>query len=203
MPTLFSYVVDHDLGFAPNPYSDFCTLVHCKFGGASGRQNIVEMAEVGDWIIGTGGSSKRSSGAGTVLYLMRVDEKLPFRKFLSDKRFRGRADCVELGRRNNFALISQRYFYFGENALRISELPAELARKELVKTGPGFRRDYPTAALKLLVRWFGKHFEIGMHGEPCAIRTTQGKSRGQRNAKKKITGNDRSGGCDATSFSAR
>ena len=26
MPKLFSYVVDHDLGFAPNPFGGFCTL---------------------------------------------------------------------------------------------------------------------------------------------------------------------------------
>jgi hypothetical protein len=203
VPTLFSYVVDHDHGFAPNPYSHYCTLVHCKFGGSSGRRSIVEMAKVGDWIVGTGGRSKKSSGTGTVLYLMRVDEKLPFWKFLSDKRFRGRPDCVDLGRGNKFALVSQNYFYFGRHALKTSRLPAEIARKELVKTGPGFRRDYPSAPLKRLVAWFGSHFEIGMHGDPCAVRTTQAKSRGQRNAKKKIRGNDRGGGCDATSSIAR
>jgi hypothetical protein len=43
--TLFSYVVDHDLGFAPNPASGYCTLVHCKFEGKSGRRNIVELAK--------------------------------------------------------------------------------------------------------------------------------------------------------------
>lgn len=59
VPTLFSYVVDHDHGFAPNPYGGYCTLVHCKFGGERGRQNIVEMAKVGDWIVGTGGRSKK------------------------------------------------------------------------------------------------------------------------------------------------
>jgi hypothetical protein len=62
MATLFSYVVDHDLGFAPNPASGYCTLVHCKFGGHRTRRNIVELANEGDWLIGTGGGSKESSG---------------------------------------------------------------------------------------------------------------------------------------------
>lgn len=42
--SLFSYVVDHDLGFAPNPEGDYCTLVDCKFGGRAGHKNIVELA---------------------------------------------------------------------------------------------------------------------------------------------------------------
>jgi len=92
--TLYSYVVDHDLGFAPNPASGYCTLVHCKFGGHSGRRNIVEQADVGDWIVGTGGTSKDSAGHGKLIYLMRVDEKLPFQRFLADARFRGRRDCL-------------------------------------------------------------------------------------------------------------
>jgi hypothetical protein len=42
--SLFSYVVDHDFGFAPNPKGDYYTLVHCKFGGRAGHKNIVELA---------------------------------------------------------------------------------------------------------------------------------------------------------------
>jgi hypothetical protein len=37
-------MLDHDLGFAPNPEGDYCTLVHCKFGGRAGHKNIVELA---------------------------------------------------------------------------------------------------------------------------------------------------------------
>ena len=54
MSALFSYVVDRDLGFAPNPYGGFCTLAHCKFS-ISGKKKIVELAKIGDWIAGTGG----------------------------------------------------------------------------------------------------------------------------------------------------
>ncbi|HEV8071318.1 MAG TPA: hypothetical protein VGP76_26630 [Planctomycetaceae bacterium] len=57
----FSYVVDHDLGFAPNPSGGFCSLAKCKFGSA--KRNIVEMAEEGDWIAGTGTEGVRSEAS--------------------------------------------------------------------------------------------------------------------------------------------
>ena len=171
MPTLFSYVVDHDLGFAPNPYAGYCTLVHCKFGGSTGRRNIVELAELGDWVVGTGGRSKDSAGHGKMIYLMRVDEKLPFRKFLSDRRFQGRSDCEDFGGGNQFALISRRYFYFGKNALPISSLPKRLAAN-LTKRGAGFRSDYPIEMVRELGKWFRKNYEIGMHGDPAPLKMT-------------------------------
>ena len=154
------------MGFAPNPTSPYCTLVHCKFGGVNGRPNIVELAEVGDWILGTGGSNKsRSAGHGKIIYLMRVDEQISFTDFLTDRRFRGRRDCKDRGWRNKFALISQRYFYFGKNAVDISELPRDFAVR-LEKLGPYFRRDYPPDKINRLVEWFERNYKIGMHGDP-------------------------------------
>jgi hypothetical protein len=77
---IFSYVVDHDFGSEPNPNGGICTLCRCKFGETlemshkigghiSGRRNIVELAEKGDWIIGTGGSDlSKSAGHGRLIY---------------------------------------------------------------------------------------------------------------------------------------
>lgn len=70
MPTLFSYCVAHDSGAAPNPFWGVCTLVICK-------PVIRRVAEVGDWIVGTG--SKNSSAgdmSGRVIYVMKITEKL-------------------------------------------------------------------------------------------------------------------------------
>lgn len=59
---LFSDVVVHDKGHAPNPYFGFCTLCRCKFKKSrKARQNIVELADRGDWVIGTGGANRRKS----------------------------------------------------------------------------------------------------------------------------------------------
>jgi hypothetical protein len=164
---LYSYVVDHDHGYAPNPYNGICTLVHCKFRNSSGRRNIVALANVGDWVLGSGGSSSESSGNGTILYLMRIDEKLPFDEFIADPRFTGREDHADWGHGNQFALVSRHFFYFGKNAISVHELPKTIPITRLTKKGPGFRKDLPEQALLKIIQWFEKTFEIGMHGEPC------------------------------------
>lgn len=164
---LHSYVVDHDHGFAPNPSGKYCTLVHCKFS-KGGRKNIVEKASVGDWVMGTGGQSSHSVGNGRIVYLMRVDEKLPFDRYMRDTRFAGRIDHCDEGQGNEFSLVSQHYFYFGRNAIEISDLPPRLRGAALAKRGPGFRSDLPEHLVTELVSWFERSFEIGMHGDPCS-----------------------------------
>src|SRR5260370_17959215 len=89
MRKLFSYVVDHDLGFAPNPFHGFCTLADCKFS-SSGRKNIVELAKQRDWIAGTGGLNPLSAGHGRLIYVIWVAEKITLRHYLPDARFFGR-----------------------------------------------------------------------------------------------------------------
>lgn len=165
---IFSYIVDHDTGLAPNPSDGFCTLVHCKFGGLRGRSSIVEKAQVGDWILGSGGKSIRSAGNGKIIYLMRIDEKIPFKKFLTDKRFDGRKDQKDFRKGNLFALVSKTYYYFGKNAPHISELPSKLVASKLLKTGPGYRRDLAEKMIIELTKWFSSNYTLGTHGDPCA-----------------------------------
>lgn len=66
---LFSYIVNVDWGFAPNPYWGCCTLVCCK-------QKIRQEAQEGDWILGTGSKSndyrKNESYSGKIIYAMKV-----------------------------------------------------------------------------------------------------------------------------------
>ncbi len=76
---LYIYVVTRDFGFAPNPFHGYCTLATCKPG-------IRRVAQVGDWVMGVGGS--RLHAAGRCIYLMNVSEVLPFDTYWSDNRFR-------------------------------------------------------------------------------------------------------------------
>src|SRR4051795_10756509 len=93
MPRLFSYVLEHDYGFAPNPFGGFCTLSKCKY--RKSRRNVVELAEVGDWIAGTGGADRRkSAGHGKLIYAMRVDEIIS----LSEYRQAHRGDRIDATR---------------------------------------------------------------------------------------------------------
>lgn len=76
---LYSYVVEHDVGFAPNPFHGVCTLACCK-------PDIRRKAQPGDIVLGTG--SAKHHVAGRLVYWMRVDEVLTFDQYWQDVRFR-------------------------------------------------------------------------------------------------------------------
>src|SRR5437867_3701177 len=77
---LYSYVVRHDHGFAPNPYWGYCTMACCKPGIRKG-------AEVDDWIVGTSSKTEHKTGTHLVL-VMRVSEPpLRFEEYNADPRF--------------------------------------------------------------------------------------------------------------------
>lgn len=163
---LYSYVVEHDLGDAPNPYGGICTLCRCKFRKyPNRRRNIVELANEGDWVIGTGGASKRSAGHGRLIYAMRVDEKCTRAEYYS--RFsRARKDNKrprdEFEKHEQFALVSRHFYYFGANAIVIPE------NFKIQKKGPGFRRDFNQADIYRFLEWLKKQSKPGKHGEPCS-----------------------------------
>ena len=75
---LFTYVVARDYGFAPNPFYGACTLATCK-------PEIRRMAQVGDWVVGTGSKVKRREGQA--VFVMRVTETLSFDEYWDDPRF--------------------------------------------------------------------------------------------------------------------
>lgn len=73
---LYSYIVTHDTGFAPNPFKGICTLACCKptirrsVGNRWNRERDV-------WIIGLTPRKLRNK----VLYIMKVDEVLSFEEY--------------------------------------------------------------------------------------------------------------------------
>jgi hypothetical protein len=75
---LYSYKVVHDIGFAPNPFHEFCTLATCK-------PRIRKGASRGDWVVGVGSHAQGTEGR--LIYAMRVDEKLTFDRYWNDPRF--------------------------------------------------------------------------------------------------------------------
>ena len=184
MPRLFSYVVEHDTGHAPNPYFRICTLCRCKFRKSpDGKPNIVELAEEGDWIVGTGGANrKRSAGHGRLVYAMRVDEKLSRREYYRDPRFRKKKPVTngsyqqqqgdnkpprnEFERDQQFVLISRRFYYLGRNAVTIPKRFREHRDHPIEKTGPGFRSKFPPEFVEAFVKWI-RTKSTGRHGEPC------------------------------------
>lgn len=80
-PRIYSYVIEHDLGFAPNPFFGACTLACCK-------PKIRQFAREGDYVIGTGAAKPKLQGH--LCYWMRVDEILSFDDYWRDARFRSK-----------------------------------------------------------------------------------------------------------------
>jgi len=77
---LYSYIVKHDTGFAPNPFHGYCTLACCK-------PRIRRKAEKGDWVVGL----MPKSAGNKVAYLMRVDDIVPsFRDYWFAARFKAK-----------------------------------------------------------------------------------------------------------------
>lgn len=81
MPRLHSYVVARDYGFAPNPFYGFCTLATCK-------PVIRRIAQVGDWVIGTG--SRKHGRDENIVYAMRVTEVMSFDQYWNAPRFQSK-----------------------------------------------------------------------------------------------------------------
>lgn len=83
---LYSYLVDHDLGLAPNPFGGFCTLAVCKPEIRRSRK-----LAIGDWIAGTGSKALEETCGrrlvGRLIYAMEVTERLTLEEYWSDQRF--------------------------------------------------------------------------------------------------------------------
>lgn len=75
---LHSYIVARDFGFAPNPFYGVCTLATCK-------PKIRSVADIGDWIVGTG--SKTNGLDGHLVYAMKVTEVMTFNDYWNNPRF--------------------------------------------------------------------------------------------------------------------
>lgn len=75
---LYTYVLDHDYGFAPNPFFGICTLATCK-------PEIRAHAVVGDYIVGTGCAKRRRRGF--LVFFMQVEEIITYDEYWADPRF--------------------------------------------------------------------------------------------------------------------
>lgn len=76
----FRYKVEHDWGFAPNPFHGTLSLATCK-ADIRGCKNL----QIGDWVVGFG--SKSMENLGKLVYAMKVEEVLTFDQYYADPRF--------------------------------------------------------------------------------------------------------------------
>jgi hypothetical protein len=183
---LYSYIVVHDYGFAPNPFHGWCTIAACT----PNHQGI--KAEPGDWIVGF----DQAKLGNRLVYAMRIDEVLHFDKYHADKRFAakiprytgdwrdacgdnlyfttpsGEWDRIKSPLHNTRALFKQdtknprvfigkHFFYFGENAMKAPKgfLP-------LVHRRQGCKSSHPPAVVQEFIAWLEVNHDPGMAGNP-------------------------------------
>jgi hypothetical protein len=169
---------------APNPVGRYCTLANCKFS-QSGKRNLIEMADEGDWVIGTGGVSTLSAGHGRLIYAMQISRKIPLRQYSNQPQYAGRVDRHSNGQSDprRYALISEEFYYFGRNAIDIVQIPKFNLPHRIEKRGPGYRRDFPESFIAGFEKWIRGRFEVGTYGEPCGGRFLQRRGGASRNCR--------------------
>ncbi|MCP4132739.1 MAG: hypothetical protein GY754_17370 [bacterium] len=181
---LYSYVLPHDSGFAPNPFGGFLSLATCK-------PKIRASAHPGDIILGTGSAS--TVGNGKLVYAGIISEVVPLEEYGKRTRFNAKRPASKgdwwkkhgdniyymkndlWGQRKNIhhnmddlekdisgknVLICEKFWYFGGQAI---EIPPIL--QEVVKKGPGHKRIKTPEIIKEFHNWL-LHLEEGIHGTP-------------------------------------
>ena len=190
----FRYRMDHDYGFAPNPFWGTLTLATCK----AQIRNSQTLA-VGDWIVGLG--SVAMGNEGTIVYAAQVKESIPFDQYWEDERFQVKKanlngtmiqmygdnvyhtvdgqmvqePCAHSNDPNGKhkesdtsgknVLICERFYYFGDHA---PKLPKELAYIGDTGNPRAIRyTDLNDAKIQSFVDWLAANYEPGIHGDPC------------------------------------
>ena len=80
-PNLYSYVITHDDGFAPNPFHGYLTLACCK-------PVIRRVAKVGDYVVANASLAGRKKPR--LVYMMRITDKMTFDEYYRDPRFQAK-----------------------------------------------------------------------------------------------------------------
>ena len=186
MSRLFTYVITHDGGFAPNPFFGVLTLNCCK-------PMIRRAAEVGDWVAGFT-AADFPAGRGLLVYAMRVTSKMTMSEYdlwtrqnLPEK-IPGRGDYSRRAgdgmydfetdpptrRRGSFhgpedmradlsgryTLLSREFYYFGGSPV---EVPGRL--RSVVHTGRAHKWRENSPHVQEFETWI-REFDPGLSGIP-------------------------------------
>ena len=192
--TVFSYVIEHDLGFAPNPFHGVCTLACCK-------PKIRKKAKLGDYILGMG--AVRPKLQGHITFWMRVDEVLTFDDYWRDLRFRRKKPTMagttllrygdNIYHRNIGGEFEQEdsFHSLEDGSLSLADLRRDTGTTERVLIGrefaywgrsgiklpdelkcftisaPGHKSRFSEKQIKTFMHWLATHPERGYLDEPA------------------------------------
>ena len=170
----FRYKIEHDWGFAPNPFHGTLTLATCK-GDIRGCKELHK----GDWIVGFG--SKSMGNLGKMIYAMRIDDMLTFdqyyarRKFIQDECAHSHDDWsfyqehYDRDTKCDKVLLSNTFYYFGDHCIDIPEDYFYIRLGDSDMRGNMKYTDLvgKDAKIQAFVDWLESSFEPGIHGDPC------------------------------------
>lgn len=173
MPRIFSYVITHDHGFAPNPFAGLCTLATCK-------PVIRRTAKIGDWLLGTG--SKSFGLERCVIYAAKIEKMCTLAEYGANPQYAAKRPSAiqsesekhgdniyyrdergEWAQRKNIhhdgshmehdlsganALIASHFWYFGSSP---QQFPDNLLH--IIKKGPGHKCVRSPESQLLLQHW--------------------------------------------------
>ena len=182
---LYTYIVKHDKGLAPNPFYGCCTLGLCT------PNHMGIKASKKDWIAGFTTSARGSK----LIFAMEIAERMHFQDYFHDKRYARKKpiltgtwrqrcgdniyyiekdDWCQLpspyhytashrikDTKHPYMFISRRFYYFGEKAIA---LPNRL--KGLIWTRQGCMSNFEPELVKKFINWLEMQFDPGKHGEP-------------------------------------
>jgi hypothetical protein len=185
MSDLYTYVMKHDSGLAPNPFWGVCTLAVCTPNHQGSR------TKPGDWIAGV--SDKRSGHK--LIYAMEVDERIHMNDYFHDARFAAKKanldgaaqqrcgdnfysqdragrwtqhpnpyhpgpECLAQDTRNPWVFVGRRFWYLGRKAI---QLPADFAP---MFGGRGARVSHPPDLVAAFRVWVEESLKKGMNALP-------------------------------------
>jgi len=156
----YSYRIDHDVGFAPNPYNEVCTLSGCKTRKKDGTRNIENLAQKDNWIIGIGGNN--TGKPDKLIYAMKVKENISYDEFF--KKYPEKSKYLSRKKAGERVLVSKDFYYLGDKAIN---LPDRLSH--LITNTQGYKtKSISDEDIKLLEKHLhNKGFEgYGKYGEP-------------------------------------
>ncbi len=192
----FSYVLARDYGFAPNPFGPYCTLATCKprirksaeigdwvIGTGSvryhGAEKLVFAMKVSEKVtFGEYWEDPRFLYKGPVMNgslkqmygdnIYFQDEGQWHQADSHHSNADGTANIHNLNRDTGspFVLISDYFFYFGENAVPIPRSILEKDGECICKKGPGYRCNFTGVFVSRFIDWLEKEHKSGYLGDP-------------------------------------
>lgn len=193
----FRYRMDHDYGFAPNPFWGILTLATCK---AQIRKSPA--LTIGDWIVGLG--SKEMKNEGTIIYAAQVNRIIPFDVYWDAPEYQVKkpitnGTLLQMFGDNVYHTVNGKVVQdhcahsFSARKQNIDHLRSDASGKNVLicekfyyfgnlapllprdlsyigETGSPRAikyKDLNDAEITRFVDWLAANFETGIHGDPC------------------------------------